>query len=269
MKKYLIIVPILLTVLILLLWVLLEPFLFQKETIEIKLNNLSIEASKLKIVQISDIHFKGFTTIPRKISEELIRIKPDYLFITGDIVNWDLKKLDDLKEFLSKLSEIEGIKMFGVFGNHEYLSKKYPLIEKILNESNISFLHNEQILLKEGINLIGVDDPHLNLDDISKASENIKLDLPTIILAHSPEILEDVSIGNSLILSGHTHGGQVNIPFITDLMFSKKGNRSYKSGLFKEDSKYLYINRGVGTTFLPLRFNSFPEVTIIKLLQAD
>ncbi len=268
MKKYLIIIPISIILLVFFSWALLEPYSIQTESIEIELNNLSLEASQLKIVQVSDIHFKGFTTIPRKISEELIRLKPDYLFITGDIVNWDLKKLDDLKEFLVKISAIKDMEIFGVFGNHEYLSKKFPSIEKILNESEIYFLHNESVLLKEGINLVGVDDPHLDLDNLSEASKNIDLNLPTIILAHSPEIFGEVLIENSLTLVGHTHGGQLNIPFVRNILFLKKGNRTYKSGLFKEDRRYLYINRGVGTTFLPMRLNAPPEITIISLIGA-
>ncbi|MFA5348825.1 MAG: metallophosphoesterase [Candidatus Paceibacterota bacterium] len=269
MKKYLIISLISIILLLFFSWILIEPYLIQKESIEIPFKNLSPEAAKLKIVQISDIHFEGFTTIPRKISEELIRLKPDYLFITGDIVNWDIEKLDELNEFLLKLSAIQGMEMFGVFGNHEYLSKKFPLVEKMLNESAIRFLHNQSVLLKEGINLVGVDDPHLNLDDFKKASEGIDLNLPTIILAHSPEILDEISLENSLILCGHTHGGQINIPFITNLLFLKKGNRTHKSGLFKENGKYLYINRGVGTTFLPVRFNAFPEITDVFLKSVD
>ncbi len=269
MRKYLIISLISIVILMFFCWVLAEPYLLQKELIEIPFKNLSSEAAQLKIVQVSDIHFKGFTTIPRKIFEELIRLKPDYLFITGDIVNWDLQKLDELNEFLLKLSTIEGIEIFGVFGNHEHLSKKSPLIQKVLNESGIRFLHNQSVLLREGINLIGVDDPHLDLDDFAKASEDIDLNLPTIVLAHSPEISDEISLDNTLILCGHTHGGQMNIPFITNLLFYRKGNRTYKSGLFEDGGRYLYINRGAGTTFLPIRFNALPEITTVSLKKAD
>jgi hypothetical protein len=88
------------------------------------------------------------------------------------------------------------------------------------------------------------------------------------MLAHSPEIFRRIKSQNiDLVLTGHTHGGQVNIPFITNFFLPVKYGRKYKSGLFKEDSTYLYVNRGVGTTLLPFRFNAPPEITLIELNQ--
>jgi predicted MPP superfamily phosphohydrolase len=267
MKKLLINLSLLIIIVLFLFWVvIIEPNFIRKTYLEIGLQNISEEAKGLKIVQISDIHLKAFNTVPRKIAEELIRIKPDYLFITGDIINWDIKKLDDLKDFLAKLSSIENIKIFGVYGNHEHLSRKFDDINKIFLDSKIKFLNNETIILPEGINLVGLDDPHLKLSDLS-VLEKIDKTFPSIILAHSPEVFRDITIENSLVLSGHTHGGQVNIPILVDQFLPLSRDRQYKSGLFYENNNYLYVNRGLGTTFLPIRLNSFPEITIFNLTE--
>jgi uncharacterized protein len=267
MKKLLFNLSLLIIVALFSFWmVVVEPNFIKTTHLEIGLKNVSESAQKLKIAQISDIHFKSFNTVPRKVTEELMRIKPDYLFITGDIVNWDLNKLDDLKDFLAKLSNNENVKIFGVFGNHEYLSKKFDSIKKILLDSKIRFLNNEAIMLPEGINLIGLDDPHLNLSDIS-VLDKIDKTLPSIILAHSPEIFRDIKTENALVLTGHTHGGQVNIPILSNQFLPLNRDRQYKKGLFEENNKYLYVNRGLGTTFLPIRLNSFPEITIFTLIE--
>jgi hypothetical protein len=267
MKKLLINLLLLTVVVIFLFWIgIVEPLSIQKTHLKIGMKNVSAQAQELTIVQISDIHFKGFNIVPRKIVEELIRMKPDYLFVTGDIVNWDLKKIDDLKDFLAKLSSIKNTKIYGVFGNHEHLSKKFDSIKKILLDSQIQFLNNQAITLPEGINLVGLDDPHLQLSDLN-ILEGLDETLPTIILAHSPEIFKDITIENSLVLSGHTHGGQVNIPVLADPFLPLNKDREYKRGLFEENNKYLYVNRGLGTTFLPIRLNSFPEIAIFKLIE--
>ncbi len=89
---------------------------------------------------------------------------------------------------------------------------------------------------------------------------------PKILLAHSPEIFRKVKGRDiDLVLVGHTHGGQINIPFITNLFLPLKYDKKYKNGLFRVNSTYLYVNRGTGTTFLPIRFNSFPEIALIKV----
>jgi len=266
MKKIIIYVAGLLIIGVFCLWVFLfEPYHIQTRTIDIGLKNVSLQAQELKIVQISDIHFKTFNRLPRKLIEMLTRLKPDYLLITGDIINWDVKDLEGLKDFLHNLNNVPIKKTFAVFGNHEYLSRKFHIIEGILNDSGIEFLHNRNVFLDEEINLVGVDDPHLELDDLAAATKGIQVDFPTICLAHSPEIFSRFNIKNSLVLSGHTHGGQIGIPFLVNLISPLRHDKVYLRGLFEKEESTLYVNQGIGTTFIPIRLNSFPEITIVEL----
>jgi len=96
--------------------------------------------------------------------------------------------------------------------------------------------------------------------------KNLKKDVPKILLAHSPEIFRKVKNKKiDLVLVGHTHGCQINIPFLCDFIVPLKYDKQYKRGLFKENGVYMYVNKGIGETFLPVRFNSPPEITLIEL----
>ncbi|MCD5396281.1 MAG: metallophosphoesterase [Candidatus Pacebacteria bacterium] len=234
--------------------------------LKIKLKNLAPEIEEKVFVQISDIHFRNFSSQEKNLLKELKRISPDYIFITGDLVDWTTKNLADLEKFLDKIVKIPRKKIYLVFGNHEHRNRKLKAIRKILLEKGISILNNKNVFLEEEkIYLIGVDDPHLGFDKLSEAIEGIEKDAPKILLAHSPEIFRKVNFNNVLVLCGHTHGGQINLPFISNLILPLKYDKKYKRGLFGKNYKYLYVNKGIGWTFIPFRFRATPEIVIIKL----
>jgi hypothetical protein len=250
-------------------WSFLEPYQVQLKEVEIKFQNLDSRAKNLKIVQISDIHFKKIGVREKKLLKILKKIEPDYLLITGDIVNWKADDLDSLSQFCQSLSGIAKKGTFGVYGNHEHLNFKFSKLKPIFEESGIKILENQSIFLEKSIYLIGVDDPHLGFDNLKIATDQIDQKAPKILLAHSPEIFRKIKQENILVLAGHTHGGQINVPIIVNLILPLRYDKQHKSGLFKEGSRWLYINKGIGTTFLPLRFNSLPEITIIRLNQEN
>jgi len=246
-----------------------EPRRIKIENIRIKIKNLSRSFQGIKIVQLSDLHSKDFGEKEKKSLEILAQLKPDFIFITGDFIDWKTSNLKSCQEFWKEISKNYPNKVFGVFGNHENHHPKSKTIKNLLTDSGVKIINNESVILRKNedfIYLVGVDDPHENHDDIIKAMEQVENDAPKIMLAHSPEIFRRVKGQNiDLILTGHTHAGQINTPFITNLFLPVKYDRKYKSGLFKEDSTYLYVNRGVGTTLLPFRFNAPPEITLIEL----
>lgn len=239
------------------------------EEIEIRIKNLPVSFKEIKIAHLSDFHSKNFGEGEKEITENLKRLNPDLVFITGDFIDWTTKDLNSCQDFWKELAKNYSGKIFGVLGNHEHRHPKFKTVKNLLKESGIKILENEsEKIEKEGdfIYLIGADDPREGYDDIGKAMENAEDDAPKILLAHSPEIFRKVKEKNiDLVLVGHTHGGQINIPFLVDFFLPLKHDKKYKSGLFKENSTYLYVNRGIGTTVLPLRFNSPPEITLIKL----
>ncbi|MFH1401905.1 MAG: metallophosphoesterase [Parcubacteria group bacterium] len=247
---------------------LIEPNLISTEKISIKAESMSDSLKDLKFLQISDLHLKEFSFREEKVLKIIKSIKPDLVFITGDIVDWSTKDFTGLEKFSKDLSADYKDKIFAVFGNHDHRNNKFKTLKDVLKENGIQVLINESRKLETNDSyfyLIGVDDPHLGYDDIDKATAGIGEDSFKILLAHSPEIFRKITDKKiNLVLVGHAHGCQVGIPFLCDLFLPLNYDKKYKRGLFKENSTYLYVNRGIGETILPFRLNAFPEITIIN-----
>lgn len=252
--------------------VMFEPNNIQIERQIITIKNLSQSFDGVKIVQLSDFHSWWFGPREKKVLKILEELNPDFVFITGDFVDPITKFVTDrdlssVKIFWQRLVKQYENRLFAVLGNHDSLPVKNSLVI-----SGIQILDNkhEKIFYKEDINgvyLIGVDDPWTGRDDLPKAMKGVEENQPKILLAHGPEIIDKaVKEKIDLVLAGHTHGGQVNIPVLGRLIqpLSKYGKR-YTKGLFKIEDTYLYVNRGVGTSFFPIRFDSPPEITLIEL----
>ena len=247
-----------------------EPNNIQIERQVITIKNLPQSFDGIKIVHLSDFHSLWFGSREKKVLKILEQLKPDFVFITGDFVDPITKaitdkKLSSIKIFWERLAKKYKSRIFGVLGNHDT-----DMVKNLLERSGITVLDNENKKLSLGndfIYLIGVDDPFVGLDDLPKAMAGVDKNNPKILLAHAPEIIDKALEQKiDLILVGHTHGGQVNIPVFNRLIqpLSEYG-RKYPQGLFKIESTYLYVNRGVGTSFFPMRFNCSPEITLIEL----
>jgi len=226
-----------------------------------------------KIALLTDIHSKNYGEKEKKILKILNQLNPDFIFLAGDIVDWSAKNLTSCQKFWKELNKNHYGKVFAVYGNHEHLNPRFKTFNKLFRETEIEVLNNQTKKIeknKKFVYLIGVDDPHLGYDNLNKAMEEIDADdqNPKILLSHSPEIFRAVKNSNKkidLVLAGHTHGAQVNIPFLSDLILPLKYDKKYKAGLFKENSTYLYVSRGIGNSGLEIRFNSFPEITLIEI----
>lgn len=259
-------------------WIfIIEPYNIKTINTSILLKNLPESFAKIKIAHLTDLHSKNFGYREKKVVEILNNLRPDFIFITGDIIDWKTKDFESCLKFWQKLSENFPNKVFAVYGNHEHRNPKFKTFQKFFTQSDIKVLNNEAVKIfnkNNFINLIGVDDPHLGYDDLEKALENININNknPRILLAHSPEIFRKVqkikNINNKnidLVLVGHTHGAMMNIPFLWKLYIPLEYDKQYKNGLFYENNIYMYVSRGIGISFLPIRFNSLPEIAILEL----
>jgi predicted MPP superfamily phosphohydrolase len=268
-----------------------EPSNIKIERQVITIKNLPQTFDGIKIVQLSDFHSLWFGSREKRVLKILEELEPDFVFITGDFVDPVTKAITDrelnsVKVFWQRLAEKYKNRIFGVLGNHDT-----GIVKNLLERSGITILDNENKKLfldndfiypvrdsgnknegqkeyiSNGVYLIGVDDPWTGRDDLSKAMEGVEVEVPKILLAHAAEIIDEAVEKNiDLVLVGHTHGGQVNILFLGELIqpLSKYG-RQYTKGFFKIDSTYLYVNRGIGTSIFPVRFNCPPEITLIEL----
>jgi len=247
-----------------------EPNWIEVVSIDMSIPNLSSVFDGFKLVQISDIH--ASYAMPQRRLDRFIRIvnqqQPDAIAITGDIItkhkNFNAAKLEQtLSQLISKSGTL------AVLGNHDHWPAKIVKLKKLLINSNIANLDNEVYLIKRGkhkLAIAGTDDPYWGHPDLDKVVRSLPPESPAILLVHEPDYIGKSAKTHrfALQLSGHSHGGQIRLPFSKPLTLPT-GGRKYFIGLNKLENTIVYTNRGLGMTNLPLRFNSRPEITVFTL----
>lgn len=241
------------------------------EARDVKLEKVTVDIKELKesykIAQLSDIHIGGLIdeTFINAMVKRVNALKPDLVVITGDLVDIDISKAEDAINALKGLNSKYGT--FFIVGNHEYFHDIEKIIEKV-KSLDIRVLENENLYIGEegrGFNLAGVYDlfgyrVKSYMPDIYKALEGKKAS-PTVLLAHQPRYIAEVGSGVDLVLSGHTHGGQL-YPF----RFLVKLQQPYISGLHQHNSEVqIYVNKGTGFWGPPMRLGATSEITEIIL----
>ena len=255
-----------------------EPNGFVVETVHLRLRRLPRIFSGFRIAQISDIHMGGWMTPDRlqHVADLVIAQNPDILVITGDFLKGRSftetakQAIRDLTRTLAPLAA--SIPTFAVLGNHDYWTNP-EAIRGMLRHCRITDLTNAVVAVtREGENLYlcGVDDIRhgtVRLDDvIAQLEENSA----AILLVHEPDFADTSAATGKfdLQISGHTHGGQIVVPFYGPPVLPPSG-RKYPSGLYKVGPMFQYTNRGVGTDTVSARINCPPEVTLFVLASTD
>ena len=242
--------------------------------IEIPIQGLPLDFDGFTVCQISDFHFKQHDKMDEKLLTILkeSNLKYDIICLTGDYsysalsfgVAKNFLTLLDFKETYAVNGNSDLRQMFNTYRADEFND------EPFLKDNVKKYLLNENIEIWRGENkiyLAGVDEVSYGRDNLKKALEGISDDDMVILLAHNPEIItKDGDNRIKLILSGHTHGGQICLPNGYALYNNTKLSLKYSSGLHDVwNHTKLYVNRGIGVTRIPIRLNSYPEVSIIKL----
>lgn len=230
---------------------------------------------QFKMIQFSDTHLGFQYTLKQleKLIDRINSLNPDIIFFTGDLMDEPnkYKNSEQIIPILLKLNAPFG--KFAVYGNHDHGGYGTDIYMNIMNKSGFILLQNDsheiQLLDHSRIHIIGLDDAMLGKPDLTKAMDGIPLDTYKILLAHEPDLAEmGVGQGIHLQLSGHSHGGQVKIPFFGALI-TPPYSELYYEGFYElgssQEPMTLYVNRGLGTTRLPFRFLSKPELTVFTL----
>lgn len=197
-------------------------------------------------------------------------LKANVIVLTGDIIDRRTKNLDNVLYLIERLSSINH-KIFFVSGNHEWSNPRFKEFLKGLKERKVTILDNEKTKFTEGdvaINLVGVADYTTKHGDLKKALQGVHKERLTVLLSHSPSVIKLINSNSvDLILSGHTHGGQVRLPFIGALVVPDQGFfPKYDKGPFKlGNNLHLYIDSGLGTSRLPIRFLNQSQLSYIKI----
>ncbi|MBE6737456.1 MAG: metallophosphoesterase [Ruminococcaceae bacterium] len=233
-----------------------------------------------RIAQISDLHNCEHGKGNSKTLTLLKNAHPDIIVITGDMIDSRRTKIDVSEAFAKKAVKIAPC--YYVCGNHEArMPDEYAILLKKLKKAGVHTMQNEIITIKknsDSITLIGAEDPYVirreteepNSEILNKTlKELLKQNHSdfTVLLCHRPEHIKVYAEHNiDLCLTGHTHGGQIKLPFIGGLFAPNQGFLpKYDSGFFKEKDTTLFISRGVGNSQFPVRFLNPPEIPIFVL----
>lgn len=222
----------------------------------------------LRIVQLSDIHHGLF--LPKEWLSEAVRqsnhLNPDIVALTGDFVSYSRSNIEPAAEALGGLRARFGV--YAVLGNHDFRVGA-EAVTSALRRHRIEILRNRHMALRLGgdsLYLAGVDDYGYGAD-LRRAMRGVPRESASVLLAHNPRIISSAARhGVSLVLAGHTHGGQVNLPLIGTVYGRSPERLRYKIGWDKLATTQIYVSRGIGTIVLPWRWRCPPEITHLELL---
>ncbi|MBD1381273.1 metallophosphoesterase [Metabacillus arenae] len=249
----------------------LEPKMIDITSFDIKHKQIPKAFNGTKIVQISDTHMSDFFTLShlKKVLNEVNDLKPDIVFFTGDLMDepnvytMKQKVVEELNRLKAPLGK------FAIYGNHDHGGYGTDIYHNMMAMTDFILLKNQyhEIKLLDGsmIQLAGIDDLMLGKPDYEKTLSNFTEENFSILLAHEPDAaLESNKYKVNLQISGHSHGGQIQIPFYGPLITPPYAS-VYTEGMYEVGTMQLYVNRGLGTTRLPFRFLSVPEITVFTL----
>jgi len=234
-------------------------------TRRIGLDKLPKAFAGFRIVQLSDIHIGPF------MSEEEIRryveiakgLRPDLIVLTGDFVTWDPATQQAVVAALSGLRAPFGV--FGCLGNHDRWTGVEDSITDLFARAGVRILRDARAAVAtrgESFNLIGVDYSRGPLPGVG----NLMTPGVNILMSHNPNTFDAAAaLGIDLSLSGHTHGGQVALEFISPGIAPSRLVTPYVAGWFQQPGGQLYVNRGIGTVGAPMRIGASPEITVFEL----
>ncbi len=237
---------------------------------DIHLSRLGKSFEGLRIVHLTDIHHSLYTTVEEveRAVHLANRLRPDLVAMTGDYVTLSPSYIDDVARVLGKLRARLGV--FAVLGNHDFQVDP-DVITKALESHRIHVLRNRHFALRSGRDrlwLIGVDDMWWAADDLGAAMGRIPAHDPKILLCHNPlGIRMAASHGIDLVLSGHTHGGQVRLPVVRKIFGKSKLGQRFVEGWNRLDGTQIYISRGIGKVLLPVRVGCPPEIACLRIRQ--
>jgi predicted MPP superfamily phosphohydrolase len=223
-----------------------------------------------RIAHLSDLHIGALT--PRAWGLRWAGLAnataPDLAVVTGDMVTTGTAFHADIADVVAELRAEHGV--YVSMGNHDYFGEPEPLVE-LLRDRGVGVLRNEGVTIeRDGARLwlAAIDDTWTRRDDLELALAGRPAQATTVLLAHDPAHFDRAAdAGANVVLSGHTHGGQIAMPFLADRVNLAVVYR-YRVGFYRRGRSVLYVHPGLGTTGPPMRLGVAPEVTVLVLRAA-
>ena len=233
-----------------------------------------------RIAQLSDIHLEWFTEdyFLRHAVSKINALKPDLVLITGDYITNNAQGPDNrayaaMPHCGEILHGLECPLRYGILGNHDAEVDSAAVLDMLVTHGITPLVNRHVPIERHGQRfwLAGLDDAEAGQPDLDLAIPE-KPDAPVILMCHEPDFMDFIARHRrkpmiDVVLSGHSHGGQVRMPFYGALTLPPMGQK-YSLGRYRFDNTLLYVNRGLGTVGLPLRFDCPPEITQITLQPA-
>ncbi len=226
----------------------------------------------IRVVQFSDVHLGPNYSLQQleKLVERVNELEPDIIAFTGDLIDVPsaFEGRSEISDILGKLRSRYG--KYAVWGNHDYGGGGVRFYENIMSESGFKLLKNQNSAIEldsgQKITIIGLDDAMLGHPDIEKAYTGVDDKGDKLLLLHDPDLVDNIKADRfDLALAGHSHGGQVVVPFLGHLVTPPLA-RIYTKGMYQlADDNYLYVNSGIGTTRITVRFLNPPELSVFDL----
>jgi predicted MPP superfamily phosphohydrolase len=227
----------------------------------------------IRALVIGDIQPAGPHETPARIGAVIERgmaLRPDIVLLLGDYVTTRGLKTAfvdpvDTTAAMAALDAPMGV--YSVLGNHDWWWDA-PRMETLLTAAGITVLRNRAILVEDGgkaLWIAGLEDLWTGNHDLPGTLNQAGTDAPVVLLTHNPDIFPEAPNRVALTLAGHTHGGQVYIPFIGRPVVPSRYGERYAYGLIEEGGRTLYVTSGVGTAIIPVRFLTPPEIVLMTL----
>lgn len=225
----------------------------------------------LRIAQVSDVHFPGNRVAARAVLDLLGQERPDIVLLTGDMTE-TRKAMVDVRTFSA---EARGsLATVAILGNWEHRAGAVgDLALDTYRSAGVDLLVNQSTTIDVAgvpLTLVGLDDPVSGLPDLSKARQSVVRGSTEIWLVHAPGVVDDLPLGSqappALLVAGHTHGGQIRIPFLPPV--KPVGAGRFLEGWYYDTLAPLYVSRGIGTTGIPARFRCPAELPVFTLRAA-
>jgi predicted MPP superfamily phosphohydrolase len=259
-----------------------EPTWLELTRHEVFVPDLAESYEGFRIVHLSDFH--AGPRMPLAYLHESVELAnrqaPDVVVLTGDFIHKGYRYVNQVASVLSQFQARHGA--FAVLGNHDFSVRNalgvrryrrlHDHVAAALERHGVHVLRNRAHRLELGgapLHLVGVDDLWSRACDLERAFADIPNAVPRLLLAHNPHTVERLNGQRcDLVLSGHTHGGQINWPGLGRIFLGPRARR-YAAGMYRFQSSYLYVNRGVGCGSIRFRFGVRPEVALLQLRRAN
>ncbi len=263
-------------------YALIEPWRLEVRRFDVHLENLPESAIGTRVLQISDLHAGAIQprALLRKIIAAAARENADLVAFTGDLISRHrsysrftlarhfARSTLEYAQIVARELEVLRPKLgiYAVPGNHDLWENRFAPIAEVLQNSGIEVLLNRAVRLENGLVVAGLDDLRVGDLDVAQTFRCIGIGEAQLILSHNPRAARLFSSRNALILSGHTHAGQIRLPLVRVRGFPVDMGRSFfNRGFYGLEKARLYVSRGAGCVHFPLRFRARPEITVFTL----